>query len=91
MGLKVRALREVQGSRQTEERDEEHVYLWLQYSDNPLEKEMASTPVFLQENPMVCGAWWAAVHGAAKVRHDLASKQLLLIPMIWKAQNTKAD
>ena len=26
------------------------------------------------ENPMNRGAWWATVHGVARVRHDLASK-----------------
>ena len=25
-------------------------------------------------NPMDRGAWWATVHGVARVRHDLASK-----------------
>ena len=27
-------------------------------------------------NPMDRGAWWAMVHGVARVRHDLATKQL---------------
>ena len=26
------------------------------------------------ENPMDTGAWWAIVHGVARVRHDLATK-----------------
>ena len=26
------------------------------------------------ENPMDRGAWWATVHGVARVRHDLATK-----------------
>ena len=26
------------------------------------------------ENPMDRGAWWATVHGAARVGHDLANK-----------------
>ena len=26
------------------------------------------------ENPMYRGAWWAAVHGIARVRHDLVTK-----------------
>ena len=25
-------------------------------------------------NPMDSGAWWATVHGAARVRHNLATK-----------------
>ena len=28
------------------------------------------TPVLLLENPMDGGAWWAAVHGVARVGHD---------------------
>ena len=28
----------------------------------------------LEENPMDRGAWWAAVHGFARVRHDLDDK-----------------
>ena len=31
------------------------------------------------ENPMGGGDWWAAVHGVSRVRHDLATKQLLLL------------
>ena len=27
------------------------------------------------ENSMDRGAWWAAVHGVARVRHDLVTKQ----------------
>ena len=27
------------------------------------------------ENPMDRSTWWATVHGVAKVRHDLVSKQ----------------
>ena len=27
------------------------------------------------ENPMDRGAWWATVHGVARVRHDLATRQ----------------
>ena len=30
------------------------------------------------ENPMDRGAWWATVHGVSRVRHDLATKLLLL-------------
>ena len=28
------------------------------------------------ENPMIRGAWWATVHGVARVRHDLVTKPL---------------
>ena len=31
-------------------------------------------------NPMDRGVWWAAVHGIARVRHDLATKQQSLLP-----------
>ena len=27
------------------------------------------------ENPMDRGTWWTTVHGVARVRHDLATKQ----------------
>ena len=32
---------------------------------DPLEEGMAPTLVFLLENPIDRGAWWAAVHGVA--------------------------
>ena len=32
---------------------------------------------FCLENPMNRGAWWATVHGVARVGHDLVSKLLL--------------
>ena len=31
---------------------------------------------FWVENPMDQGAWWATVHGVARIRHDLATKPL---------------
>ena len=34
--------------------------------DDPLEKEWEPTPVFLLENLMDKGAWWASVHKVAK-------------------------
>jgi len=34
--------------------------------ENPLQREWQSTPVFLLENPMGRGAWWATVHGVTK-------------------------
>ena len=34
--------------------------------EDPLEEEMQPAPVFLLENPMDGGAWWAAIHGVAK-------------------------
>ena len=39
-----------------------------------LEKEMATTPVFLPGEPHGWGAWWATVHGVPRFRHDLATK-----------------
>ena len=29
------------------------------------------------ENPMDRGAWWATVHGVARVRHDLVAKPIM--------------
>ena len=34
--------------------------------EDPPEEGMQHTPVFLPENPMDRGAWWAMVHGVAK-------------------------
>ena len=34
------------------------------------------------ENPMDRRAWWASVHGVARVRHDLVT--LLLLPLIME-------
>ena len=42
--------------------------------EDPLEKEMATHSVFLPENPMDRGAWWTAVHGVARVGHNLETK-----------------
>ena len=41
---------------------------WVQSlgQEDPLEKEWQSTTVFLLENPMGRGAWWATVHGVTK-------------------------
>ena len=41
----------------------------------PREKEVESTPTFLPGNPMDRGALWAIVHGVARVRHNLETKQ----------------
>ena len=42
--------------------------------EDPLEEEIATTPVFLQENPMGRGAWWATVYMVTKSQTRL--KQL---------------
>ena len=42
--------------------------------ENPLEKEMESTAIFLSGKSMDRGAWWATVHGVARVGHNLAIK-----------------
>ena len=42
--------------------------------EDPLEKEMATHSSILAWNPTDRGAWQAAVHGVARVRHDLATK-----------------
>ena len=47
--------------------------------EDPLEKEMAThSSILAMENPMDRGAWQAAVHGVARIGHDLASESLLL-------------
>ena len=42
------------------------------------------------ENPMDRGAWWATFHGVSRVRHDLATKLLLLLNIYccFQMQNT---
>ena len=49
--------------------------------EDPLEEEIANhSSIFCLENPMDRGAWQATVHGGHKiVRHDLVSKQQLLL------------
>ena len=44
--------------------------------EDPLEKRMAtySSQYSCLQNSMDRGAWWATVHGVARVRHGLASK-----------------
>ena len=36
------------------------------------------------ENPMDGGAWWAALHGVARVGHDLATSLSLFTFMHWR-------
>ena len=38
------------------------------------------------ENPMGGGAWWAAVHGVAKSRHDRAASLSLFTFLHWRRQ-----
>ena len=47
---------------------------WVQYLgwEDPLEKGMATTPVFLPGESMGRGAWWAAVHWVAKSQTRLS-------------------
>ena len=43
--------------------------------EDPLEKEMATHfSIIALEIPWIEGAWWATVHGVARVGHDLATK-----------------
>ena len=45
--------------------------------EDPLEKEMATTPVFLSmENAMDRGAWWATVHRSQSVVHRCPALQV---------------
>ena len=52
---------------------------WVQSlgQEDHLEKEMETHSQYsCLENPMDRGALWAPVHGIARVRHDLVTKQL---------------
>jgi len=42
--------------------------MWVQSlgQEDPLEKEMATPPVFLPRNLMDNGTWWATVHWVTK-------------------------
>ena len=48
--------------------------IWVQFlgQEDPLEKGMATTPVFLPGESMDRGAWWAAVHWVAKSQTRLS-------------------
>ena len=46
---------------------------WIDRSERPKEKEMATHSEFLPGEPMNRGGWWATVHGAPKVGHDWSS------------------
>ena len=57
---------------------------WVQFLgwEVPLEKEMATYSSRFLENPMDRGAWWAAVYGIARVRHNLVLSSFWLNPRI---------
>ena len=61
--------------------------------EDPLEKEMATHwSILAWKNPMDRGAWWATVHGVARVRHDLVTKQQQrAIHIIYLLINSKSD
>ena len=44
--------------------------------ENPREGNGNPLQYYCLENSMDRGAWWATVHGVAKVGHDLATKLL---------------
>ena len=52
--------------------------------EDPPEEGMQHAPVFLPENPMDRGAWWAMVHGVAKSQTWL--KRLSMDPCIIKSE-----
>ena len=49
----------------------QETWVRLLVKEDPLEKEMAThSSIICLENPMDRGAWWAVVHGVARVGHD---------------------
>ena len=53
--------------------------------ENLSEKAMAPYSSYsCLENPMDVGAWWAAVHGVARVGHDWATSLSLFTFMHWR-------
>ena len=55
-----------------------YVHLWMGNANGtPLQYSCL-------ENPMDGGAWWAAVHGVSRVRHDWATSLSLFTFMHWR-------
>ena len=54
--------------------------------EDPLEKEMATPPVFLLGNPMDRGAWWATVHRSQNSQTQLTTKQQQQIHFVFFSQ-----
>ena len=51
--------------------------IWFLGQEDSLEKEIAThSSIFAWRIPMDRGAWWATVHGVARVEHSLAAKLL---------------
>ena len=49
--------------------------VWSLGQEDPLEEEMAThSSIFAWRIPMDRGAWWATVHGVARVGHSLTIK-----------------
>ena len=44
--------------------------LYIQMNNQFLAEYVTPLQYFCLENPMDGGAWWAAVHGVTRVRHD---------------------
>ena len=49
-----------------------------------IEKTRVPLQYFCLENPKDRGTWQATVHGVARVKHDLATKLLLLLKTSWQ-------
>ena len=57
--------------------------VWSLGWEDPLEKEMATHSCILAwKSPMDRGAWWATVHGVARVGHNLATKPSIIMATI---------
>ena len=52
--------------------------VWSLVRKIPWRREWQPPPVFLPGKAMVRAAWWATVHGMARVGHDLATNTSLL-------------
>ena len=60
--------------------------IWVRFLgwEDPLEREMATHSSILAWRIPLIGAWQAIVHGTARVRRDLATKQQCMINTITK-------
>ena len=70
------------GSSQPRDRTHIHLFCLLHWQVG----EGNGTPLqyFCLENPMDGGAWWAAVHGVARVGHDWATSLSLFTFLHWR-------
>ena len=58
----------------------QETHVWSLGQEDPLQKELANHSSILTWRIPDIGAWWATVHGIARVGHDLAIKTQTTTP-----------